>query len=332
MCRKKTLAIYLAAATLALTVVVWGSHSSQIAAAAPKKSEEPKVRLEDIPFDGKEAFQFLKQICDCGPRPSGSPGMAAQWQLLASGFQKLGARVTPQAFRAKSPLADKEIDMANMIVEWHPDRKDRILICTHYDSRPYPDKDPRNPQGKFIGANSASGVAVLMELARWMPTLESKYGVDFVLFDATDLVVTERTKKTAGDPHFIGSDFFAHSYVDNPPAYKYHYAVDLELVGGENLQIYQEFTSMSWSDSRPTVQDIWRVAYKCGVREFISDRKSDFGADHEKLHAIAKIPSCCIVDVDYPQWRTERDALEHCSPLSLAKVGWVVLEWLKQVK
>ncbi len=84
--------------------------------------------------------------------------------------------------------------MANIIVQWHPERKERILLAAHYDTRPFPDRDPVRPQGTFVGASDgASGTALLMELAHLMPNLDSKYGVDFVLFDGEELVYgTER--------------------------------------------------------------------------------------------------------------------------------------------
>ena len=72
--------------------------------------------------------------------------------------------------------------MANIIVHWHPRSAARILLCAHYDTLPYPLRDPENPRGTFVGANdNASGVAVLMELARDIPTLKTKYGIDFLL-------------------------------------------------------------------------------------------------------------------------------------------------------
>ena len=127
------------------------------------------------PLDALRAYRYLEQICDLGPRYSGSPGMRAQQELLQKHFEQLGGRVTLQELTARNPLGGT-VPMANMIVQWHPERKERILLCAHYDTRPLPDRDP-NPQrqrdGIFIGANDgASGVAALMELAHQMPDLD----------------------------------------------------------------------------------------------------------------------------------------------------------------
>ena len=146
--------------------------------------------LEDIPFDGKFAYSVLKEICGIGGRVSGSEGMLKQQQKLKSYFTKMGkgmgAKVSLQKFKAPDPRDRKAIEMANLIVEWHPDRKERIMLCCHYDTRPFPDRDPdpKKRRDVFLGANDgASGVGLLAAMAKKMPELECNYGVDFVLFD-----------------------------------------------------------------------------------------------------------------------------------------------------
>jgi hypothetical protein len=215
--------------------------------------------------------------------------------------------------------------MANLIVEWHPERRERILLAAHYDTRPFPDRDPRNPRGTFVGANDgASGTALLMELAHQMAELPGRLGVDFVLFDGEEFVFQE------GDAYFIGSEYFASQYAGERPAYRYRYAVLMDLVGDADLQIYPDRHSMSWADTRPLVDQIWGTAERLGVKEFSMARRYEILDDHIKLHDIAKIPSCDIIDFDYPAWHTEGDVPEACSALTLAKVGWVVEEWLKR--
>ena len=77
--------------------------------------------------------------------------------------------------------------MTNLVVSWHPKRKTRVVLCCHYDTRPFPDRDPGNPRGRVGGANDGgSGVALLMELAHHMRGLDVQVGVDFVFFDAEE--------------------------------------------------------------------------------------------------------------------------------------------------
>jgi hypothetical protein len=307
--------------------------------AAPSSETVSKFTLDQIPFDGRQAFEYLKQLCAIGPRPSGSAGMVAQQKLVADHFKKLGGQVSFQEFRERNPQDGSAVPMANMIVQWHPDRGERILLATHYDTRPFPDEDRQNPKGTFVGANDgASGVALLMELGKWMPKLESKYGVDFVLLDGEEFVFRKSMGwNDRGDPMFLGAAYFARMYVGEPPPYKYRWCVLLDMVANEQLQLYKEGNSVAWRDTRPMVDEIWRVAYKLGVREFIprvsTAAPQGIEDDHLRLHDIGKIPTCDVIDFPgYRFWHTEQDTPAHCSPLALAKVGWVMLEWLKQVK
>lgn len=283
------------------------------------------------PFDGERAFGYLEELCALGPRYSGSHGMLKQQELLVDHFKKLGGQVSVQEFRAKNPLGGT-VDMANILVQWHPERKDRILLAAHYDTRPLPDRDP-NPiarqQGTFIGANDgASGTAVLMELAHLMPDLNSKFGVDFVIFDGEELVYQERR-----DPYCLGSTWFARQYAAKPPQHKYHWGVLLDMVGDADLRLYYEKQSYTWRDTRPLVESIWETAKRLGVKEFVPRiAYENITDDHVPLRNIAKIPTCDIIDIEYYAWHTEADTPRQCSGSSLAKVGWVVYEWLKTVQ
>lgn len=296
-----------------------------------------QLTLDDIPFDGRRSYEWLRRICDIGPRYSGSPGMLQQQELLKQHFEELGGQVELQQFQVRHPLNGRPVRMANLIVHWHPDRKERILLCAHYDTRPFPDRDPdpRKRRGTFVGANDgASGVAVLVELGRWMPQLNSRFGVDFVLFDGEELVYDDDR-----DEYFLGSRYFAEQYVAHPPEQTYRAAVLLDMVGDADLQLYQEKHSMRWADTRPIVVSIWKTAKRLGVDEFIARRRHEIRDDHMMLHNVAKIPACDIIDFDYgpigrrrSYWHTTQDTPDKCSALSLAKVGWVVLEWLKQLQ
>lgn len=305
--------------------------------ALPRRAEPSSYSLAQIPFDGQRSYQMLQQICALGSRTSGTPGMESQQRLLQQHFQQLGGNVSFQRFRIRHPVSGAAVELANLVVQWHPVRTERILLCAHYDTRPFPDRDPdrRKRRGLFIGANDgASGVAVLAEMGRHMPELESRYGVDFVLFDAEELVFDDRR-----DKYFWGSEYFARKYVTDPPVHRYHYGVLLDMVGDAYLQLYQERNSMRWQDTRPLVEQIWNVARQLGVSEFVPRKKHEVRDDHIPLHDIGRIPTCDIIDFDYRQrgtgrslWHTTEDTPDKCSALSLAKVGWVVLEWLKTLK
>jgi glutaminyl-peptide cyclotransferase len=180
-------------------------------------------------------------------------------------------------------------------------------------------------RGVFLGANDgASGVAVLMELAHLMPKLEGDIGVDFVLFDGEEFVYAE-----GRDKYFLGSEYFARQYVAKPPTHRYLRGVLLDMVGDVNLTVYQEEHSATWRDTRPMVKEIWATAGRLGVDAFIPRVAYKLLDDHVPLRNIGKIPTCDVIDYDYPYWHTVEDAPKRCSGTSLAKVGWVVYEWLR---
>jgi glutaminyl-peptide cyclotransferase len=300
---------------LASLSVVFGHLSSDLRAA---ESAPPVV------FSGERAFEYLEAICDFGPRPSGSPGMLKQRALIVRHFEALGAQVTRQAFRIRDRRNGEPVVMENLIVTFHPERLERVLLAAHYDTRPFPDRDPDNPKGIFIGANDgASGVAVLMELGRFMPSLSGDVGVDFVFFDAEEYVFDRR------DPYFLGSIHFARRYVAKPPKHHYRYGVLLDMVADENLLLPQELNSISWPETRGLVDEIWQAAREIGAREFIPRPGPAVEDDHVPLRTITRIPFCDIIDFDYPHWHTTRDTPEHCSAASLETVGRVVLHWLR---
>ena len=310
---------------LGAIVVLAGALLGYLALTSNGEAGVREMQLADIPFDGQQAYAYLQDICDLGIRSSGSPGMTAQQDLLIRHFEQLGATVSRQEFTARHPQTGAAVPMANLIVEWHPERRERILLAAHYDTRPYPDRDLRNPRGVFIGANDgASGVALLMELGREMPSLAGNVGVDFVLFDGEELVFRE------GDPYFLGSTHFAEQYVMSPPAHRYRWGVLLDMIGDSELHLPQEGHSISWPDTRPLVHAIWNKAKELGVKEFRHRKGQEVRDDHLPLRNTARIPTCDIIDFDYPYWHTEQDVPARCSALSLAKVGWVVREWLAE--
>ena len=137
------------------------------------------------PIDPERAYDYLRQICEIGPRMSGSPGMIKQREMLAVHFREHGAKLLSQEFSVRHPEDGSEVKLVNLIAQWNPEKKERILLCCHYDTRPYPDNDPdpRKRKDVFIGANDGgSGVAALCELAHHIKDLKIPYGIDVVFF------------------------------------------------------------------------------------------------------------------------------------------------------
>lgn len=281
---------------------------------------------------GELGFMVLETLCDIGSRTSGSEGMLLQQQILKQHFENLGATVYMQPFNVNHPVNRTPVELNNLIVRWHPERRFRILICCHYDTLPFPNRDRTNPRGLFVGANDgASGVGLLCELGRYMPALDSEFGIDFVFFDGEEFVY-ERPR----DPLFLGSTYFARQYKANPPAVRYSAGVLVDMIGDKDLKLYYE--KNSYRHAREITRQIWNVAADLEIAEFIPRTRYEIRDDHLPLINIAGIPTCDIIDFDFPKgrenvyWHTEDDTPDKCSPDSIGKVATVLLEWLKIIR
>ena len=299
--------------------------------AAPLCGQDRQTEQEDNPIDGENAYSILKRICTLGPRISGSDAMQQQQRMLTEYFEKLGAKVELQSFEMRHPATFRDVTIGNLIVQFYPDRKERIMICTHYDTRPYPDRDPRNPRGRFIGANDgASGVGLLCELGRHVNNLDGEIGLDFVFFDAEEFIYDKNR-----DELFVGSTYFSEQYRKEPPEYRYREAVLIDMIGDKHLDLYYEKNSRSLAPK--LTKEIWQIAGNLGIREFKPQTRHAVRDDHLPLNNIARIPTCDIIDFDYPTiknrniyWHTTEDTVDKCSADSLAKVGWVLHRWISK--
>ncbi|HKI17882.1 MAG TPA: M28 family peptidase [Isosphaeraceae bacterium] len=281
------------------------------------------------PIDGKRAYGYLKQICDIGPRTAGSEANGRQRKLVKGHFEKKGGAVREQPFRALHPVTGERLVMVNLIGSWNPERLQRVVIGAHYDTRPHPDQEdlPNRQKLPFLGANDgASGVALLMEIANHLATLETPWGVDLVLFDGEELVFGNDPR--VGE-YFLGSNEFARIYADQRDhrRSKMHYAAGLvlDMVGGRDLKINQEPTSSR--EAPDLVREVWAVARGLGARSFRFQEGREVLDDHLALIR-AGIPAIDIIDFDYPYWHKADDLPENCSAESLAEVGRVVTAWL----
>ena len=160
---------------------------------SPARENEAYAAVADVTVlvDGARAYKYLKQLCDIGPRPAGSPANTRQRELVSKHFQSNGAKVEEQPFTGRDPKTGVQVNMVNLIGKWNPTRKDRVVIGAHYDTRPFPDEEKVESRRSlpFLGANDgASGVALLMEISHHLDTLSTPWGVDLVFFDGEELV------------------------------------------------------------------------------------------------------------------------------------------------
>jgi hypothetical protein len=282
-----------------------------------------------VTIDGQRALKYLNDLCAIGPRISASDGMKKQQDLLKAHFEKLGAKVEFQRFKGSQPSRPNPVDMANIIISWHPDRQRRIILCSHYDTRPRADQedDERNWDKTFVSANDGtSGVALFMELAHHMKNLQTTVGVDFVLFDGEEYVFSGPNGR---DRYFLGSEHFRDQYRGNRPAHTYTGAVLLDLFAGKDPTYPVEQNSNAKAPR--LVQEIWRIGDELKVGAF---RRIDGGAvldDHLALND-AGIPAVDIIDFSYPHWHRLSDKPDQVSAESMVNIAKVLTVWFQRAR
>ena len=281
----------------------------------------------EVPFDGKRAIGYLEAVCALGPRMSGTPSMQKQQELIRKHFEKLGAKVQAQDFTAKQVSQKKSVAMTNLIVSFHPESKRRIILCSHYDTRPIADQesDQRRWRQPFISANDGgSGVAFLMELGNHVKKLKLNVGVDFVFFDGEEYIFDHDR-----DRYFFGSEHFAAAWRKSRREPAYVGAVLLDMIAGKDAKFPVE--GHSWLMNRDFCVTLWNIAAElhvgCFKRE-VGERVMD---DHLALQT-AGIPAVDLIDFSYPHWHRLTDLPKNCSADSMVQVGKVLSTWMQRVK
>ena len=300
--------------------------------AKPKGDSFASDRAGPAPlaFDADRAMGYLNAVCKIGPRISGTDGMKQQQDLLQKHFEDLGGKVSFQRFTARQKSEGRDVEMANLIVTWRPDKTRRVLLCSHYDTRPIADREPnrRRWHDPFLSANDGgSGVAILMEMANHMKDFNPEVGLDFAFFDGEEYVFDQN------DEYFFGSKEFGKQYAKSKDKDKPRYvaAVLMDMVGGKNARFPMEKNSF-WK-APDLVRDIWKTADDLGCTAFRSGEFSQFEVedDHLPLNA-AGIPAVDIIDFSYPHWHKLTDTPDNCSGDSLEQVARVLSVWAQRVK
>ena len=273
-------------------------------------------------FNGNAAFTHLVAQCDFGPRNPGSVGHQKALDYFLNVLTTLADTVSTQSFTEIMPRSKQKVEMHNIIAQFNPKAKKQIMISAHWDTRPWGDRSlsiMRKDQ-PILGANDgASGVAILLELAKVLHDNPQKIGVNLVLFDAEDF-------GSSGDSwsYCKGSQYFA----KNLPITLPEYAINLDMVGDANLEIYIE--RISYKQNPSLVLDLWGLAEELKLSGFKKMANHSIFDDHVPLYELAGIPAVDIIDFDYPDEKTNyhhtyNDIVENCSPESLRQVGTLMV-------
>jgi len=282
-------------------------------------------------FDADSAYTYVAQQVAFGPRVPNTEAHKACAAYLISELERYGAEMYIQETVLTAYNGDR-LQAKNIIGIFNPEIKKRLLLFAHWDSRPYSDRDPdeANYYLPIDGADDgASGVGVLLEVARQISQKAPDVGIDMIFFDAEDYGIPEFIRDFSLDTYCLGSQFWA----KNPhiPGYKADFGILLDMVGHRDATFYKEGYSMTYA--APFVERIWNIARNLGYgKYFMPSKGSSITDDHQYVITGRNIPCVNIIHTkhDTPHgfgihWHTQNDTMENIDKKTLKAVGQTVL-------
>ncbi len=311
----------------AIVAVAMGASCSSTASRSAETAQEKVVAVEAPAFDGDSAYAYVARQVAFGPRVPNSEAHRLAGDWLAGELRRHGAKVTVQPV-VLTAFDGTRLNARNIFGQYNPDASRRILLMAHYDCRPWADNDP-DPAKRVQpvdGANDgASGVGVLLELARQLNARSPEVGVDILFADAEDW-------GTSGDDASwaMGTRHFA----ANPPVAGYAptEAILLDMVGAPDAVFPREWFSQQAAPDLLTA--VWSTADALGLGErFVNTPGGAINDDHVELIQ-AGIPAIDIIDLRESggfndRWHTSSDNMEGISPQTLREVGQVVAAYIR---
>lgn len=303
-----------------------------------KQTTDESASLQPVGpvFCADSAYLYCQAQCDFGPRTMNSKAHDDCEKWIISKFESFGMQVTPQKAVLKG-YDGTSLNSTNIIASYRPDLTDRVLLCAHWDSRPWADNDPDEANWKtpVMAANDgASGVAVMLEIARLLSKDTLQLGVDFICFDAEDWGVPQWNEDNFdSDSWALGAQYWSTNL--HKKGYRARFGILLDMVGGQGAQFYKETMSVQYANH--IVEKVWRAAQVVGYGSlFPSQQGTGVTDDHISVNTKAKIPTIDIIPY-YPNceqssfgptWHTVNDDMEHIDKNTLQAVGQTLIQVL----
>ena len=300
-------------------------------------ASQPDVPVNSVPsavpsFNADSAYSYVAQQLDFGPRVPGSEAQqkAAVW--LQEELKRHGATVYVQNTEAKA-YTEQILPIINIIGTYNPEAKVRVLLMSHWDSRHICDEDPDKSKrnNPVDGANDgASGVGVLLEIARQAGLKNPKVGIDIFLCDAEDYGAPDDfSGQHREDWWALGTQ----AWCKNPhiKGYRANYGILLDMVGAKDATFYYEYYSKRYAED--VVTRVWGIAQNLGFGNyFIPQNGAGITDDHVFVNRMTGIPTIDIIDTRadgngtfYPYWHTSGDTLDKIDRETLKAVGTVLM-------
>lgn len=286
-------------------------------------------------FNADSAYAYVKAQTDFGPRIPNTKAHKDCADYLAAKLKAFGAETIVQPVQVTT-FDGTKINGYNIIGQYKPESPKRVLICSHWDSRPWADNDPDPSKHNepVMGANDgASGVGVILEIARQMQKTAPEIGIDCIFFDAEDWGPGDGHPQQQGAESFwaLGTQYWARQ--PHKSGYMARYAVLLDMVGGQEARFYQEGYSLYFAES--TVKKFWSAAKTAGFGNYFPEQQGGYVTDdHVFINRMARIPAIDIIPY-YPDckqsgfgptWHTVTDDIEHIDKATLKAVGQTLLQ------
>lgn len=293
---------------------------------------ETKPRVVPPDFNADSAYAYTKLQADMGPRVPGSKAHTATVKWMSEKLKSYGATVVVQD-GVVTTFDQKKWNAKNVIASFNPDVKSRVMLCAHFDSRPFCDNDSleANKNKSCPGVNDgASGVAVLMEIARNIAAKNTTIGIDIVLFDMEDYGQHEGTKYPPMENSWcLGSQYWAQN--PHKPGYFANYGILLDMVGGKGATFYKEGQSIYFAGN--IVDKVWNTASTLGYSNyFVQEPYGEFTDDHVYVNRLTNIPTIDIISYDknnsefFSHHHRLGDNMDNIDKATLKAVGQTVME------
>lgn len=297
------------------------------------KKETKKAQKAFPAFNADSAYNYVARQVAFGPRVTNTKASAACASYIESELKKFTPDVQIQVFKARA-YDGTILNGRNIVASFNLQSPNRVVLSSHWDSRPYADSDPDKAKHTTAidGANDgASGVGVLMELARVFSKQTPDIGVDIVLFDAEDYgPPQDKQGQNSEEAWGLGSQYWA----KNPHVYGYkaRYGILLDMVGVPNPTFLMEGFSTYYAPA--VVKKVWDHAAEAGYGAyFIPEQGTYITDDHYFVNKIANIPMINIIHLNrnsgqssfFEHWHTINDDMDHIDKKSLGMVGEVLV-------